>query len=208
MIGIYKITSPNGRAYIGQSIDIQRRFSFYKHLNCKKQPVLYRSFVKYGVDNHTFEILELCSFNDLNIKERYWQEFYNVLNEGLNCNLTETDVLPKIYSQETKDKISKSNTGKVFTDEHKQHLSETKKLTTIGSNNSFYGKTHTDDFKKERSVKRSRGGNPKAKKVIDTNTTLIYDCAKDVAEQFNLNYNTFKSQLSGLYPNKTSFRYI
>ena len=126
-IGIYKITSPTNRIYIGQSIDIDRRFRFYKNLNCKTQPVLFRSFQKYGVINHTFEIIELCDFEFLNIKERYWQEFYNVLNGGLNCNLVATDVLPKKHSQETKDKISNSNKGKKISLESKIKMSKTKK---------------------------------------------------------------------------------
>lgn len=58
--GIYKITSPSGRIYIGQSEDINRRFHQYKKLNCKKQWLLYKSFVKYGVDNHIFEIIVEC----------------------------------------------------------------------------------------------------------------------------------------------------
>ena len=36
VVGIYKITSPSGKIYIGQSIDIQKRFKHYKQLhNCK-----------------------------------------------------------------------------------------------------------------------------------------------------------------------------
>ena len=37
LIGIYKITSPNDKIYIGQSIDIDRRFIQYQKLKCKKQ---------------------------------------------------------------------------------------------------------------------------------------------------------------------------
>lgn len=32
MIGIYKITNPNGKVYIGQSIDLERRLYYYKNL--------------------------------------------------------------------------------------------------------------------------------------------------------------------------------
>ena len=35
MIGIYKITSPTKRIYIGQSINIEKRFKSYEKLNCK-----------------------------------------------------------------------------------------------------------------------------------------------------------------------------
>ena len=37
MIGIYKITNPKGKIYIGQSINIENRFKVYKRYNCKGQ---------------------------------------------------------------------------------------------------------------------------------------------------------------------------
>ena len=37
MIGIYKITSPNNRVYIGQSINIEKRFIGYKRMYVKNQ---------------------------------------------------------------------------------------------------------------------------------------------------------------------------
>ena len=44
-IGIYKITNLiNGKIYIGQSVNILKRWLSYKKLNCKGQPKLYRSF--------------------------------------------------------------------------------------------------------------------------------------------------------------------
>ena len=91
MIGIYKITSPTNKIYIGQSIDIEKRFLTYKLLRCKTQPALYLSFIKHNVENHIFEILEQCSIELLNERERYYQDFYNVLSLGLNCKLTNTN---------------------------------------------------------------------------------------------------------------------
>jgi len=60
--GIYKITSPSGRVYIGQSVDILHRFKTYVKMYVKneKQVKLFRSFTKHGVENHTFEIIEEC----------------------------------------------------------------------------------------------------------------------------------------------------
>ena len=54
---IYKLTSPNGKIYIGQAININRRFSSYRNLNCKEQPKLYNSIKKYGWENFKKEIL-------------------------------------------------------------------------------------------------------------------------------------------------------
>lgn len=109
MIGIYKITSPNNRKYIGQSNNIERRFKEYKSLhNCKGQVKLYRSFLKYGIINHSFKIIETCSIEKLNERERYWQEYYKCIEIGLNCFLVKTDDKPRILTQDYKNKISKT----------------------------------------------------------------------------------------------------
>lgn len=107
MVGIYKITNPKGRVYVGQSVDIQRRWYSYKITPCKGQPRLYSSIKKYGYRNHIFETLEECSVENLDKQERYWQEFYNVLSEkGLNCKLTKTEDRSGNWSEQSKKCIS------------------------------------------------------------------------------------------------------
>lgn len=92
MIGIYKITSPTKKVYIGKSINIERRFKNYKRLACKTQPILYKSLKKYGAENHKFEIVCECIESELNNLERYYQDLYSVINKnGMNCILTITD---------------------------------------------------------------------------------------------------------------------
>lgn len=134
--GIYKITSPSGKVYIGQSKDIRKRFLKYHSIeNTGEQPAISRSFKKYGVDNHIFEVIEECIFEDLNIRERYWQDYYNVLKDGLNCVLTETDELPKVVFQETRDKIGFGNKGKIISEETRLKIS----TSTKGEKNSKFG---------------------------------------------------------------------
>jgi group I intron endonuclease len=170
IIGIYKITSPVGRIYIGQSRDVEHRFKRYlsMHESNSTQTRLHRSFKKYGVSSHTFEVIEHCNFSELNERERYWQDFYNVLSKnGMNCILQETDSLPKVYTKETLTKISGKNHwfyGKNHSDESKKKMSQAakrrvvsdetrQKLSSIrqGSGNQFYGKTHSDDSKQKMS---------------------------------------------------------
>lgn len=91
--GIYKITNPKGRIYIGQSKNIDERITRYKKLQCcKHQLFLYRSFLKYGVDNHSFEIIIRGDFTkkELNTFESKFVKEYNTFNgwkEG-GLNLT------------------------------------------------------------------------------------------------------------------------
>lgn len=113
MIGIYKITSPRGKVYVGQSRNIERRRKRYHALrDCKGQPKLYNSIVKYGFSEHVFEVLEECLVEELNRRERYWQDFYNVLEGGLNCVLVPADGLTKVLSAETLSNMSKAKLGK------------------------------------------------------------------------------------------------
>lgn len=57
MIGIYKITAPDKRVYIGQSRKVETRWRAYKTLNCEKQYGIYNSLKRHGVDAHEFEML-------------------------------------------------------------------------------------------------------------------------------------------------------
>lgn len=112
MIGIYKITSPSGKVYIGQTIDHERRFKHYKLLRCKEQPRIYKSLLKYGADDHKFELIKECIKDELTFWERYFQESFNSTGKnGLNCILVKTDEFSGGHSQETKDKISESLKG-------------------------------------------------------------------------------------------------
>jgi group I intron endonuclease len=90
MTGIYKITSPSGKVYVGESVNIENRFWKYRTFRCKNQPRLYASLKKYGYEKHIFEIIEEC-IKDKNIlleREIYWGEKYEVLGEnGLNCSI-------------------------------------------------------------------------------------------------------------------------
>jgi group I intron endonuclease len=113
MIGIYKITSPNGKIYIGQTIDFERRIKHYKLLKCKEQPRIHRSLIKYGVENHTFELVQECDKNNLTILERYYQELYKSTGKnGLNCILVATDEFSGGHSDESKKKISRALKGR------------------------------------------------------------------------------------------------
>jgi group I intron endonuclease len=100
IIGIYKITSPTNRIYIGQSKDINKRWNSYKYYEreydcykkANKNSLILKSFKKHGYDKHKFEILEQCKNEELNEKESFYINQYksNILNfpflNGLNLH--------------------------------------------------------------------------------------------------------------------------
>lgn len=137
-IGIYKITSPSNKSYIGQSWNIEKRFKTYMGLYCKSQRKLYASLNKYGSDNHIFEILlELpleTTQEILDEKEIYYIN-HNV-NLGIELmNIRGGGSRGKI-SYETKEKMSKARKGKM-SEEDKEKMSKRQS----GCGNGMYGKT-------------------------------------------------------------------
>ena len=88
MIGIYKITNlVNGKIYIGQSRNIEERWRVHKKEVSLDYP-LYRAFKKYGLDNFSFEIVELCSISELNEREYFFiKKFNSLVPIGYNTKL-------------------------------------------------------------------------------------------------------------------------
>jgi len=74
MIGIYKVTNPDGEVYIGQSKDIEKRF--YTHKVNSSNSKLKESIKKHGANNHLFEVIEECSTDLLIKRERFFIEIY------------------------------------------------------------------------------------------------------------------------------------
>ena len=231
MIGIYKIISPLGKIYIGQSIDIYVRFNNYKKLKCKSQLRIYNSFIKYGVDNHIFKIIEECSLDLLNERERYWQDYYDVLNKnGLNCNLVSTNDLHKVLSEETKlkisnsligfkhtqeskDKISKGLIGRPVSKETRNKISESNKNKNFSIerrqriSNALKGRKIPKEVIDKRTEKLSKGNHYKAKIVVNTQNGVFYDCIGDAAKCYNIKRSTLNNFLIGSRKNKTYLVY-
>lgn len=158
MVGIYKIESPSGKVYIGQSIDIERRFKKYKRQVTKVQPKLYNSFMKHGSDNHIFTVLEECKPEELTQKEDYWIKRYNSTEEGLNVK--QAGSKGKI-SESSKQKISKALSGRKITWGNKISLgnlgrkrsSETKKnLSNL--KNEYWKEKYRDVYEKSDVIKK------------------------------------------------------
>ncbi len=62
---IYKITNPLGQIYIGQTKHFNNRMESYRKLDCKSQPLIYKSLKTYGFSHHTVSILCQCLAENL-----------------------------------------------------------------------------------------------------------------------------------------------
>ena len=127
MIGIYKITNPIGESYIGQAIDIEKRWKAHR-MECNwNYWKLYDSFREHGVDKHTFEVQKECLREELNRLERYYQEEFDTVENGLNHIYQEADEAPRVLSEETKRKMSEARKGIKLSEETKQKMREAQK---------------------------------------------------------------------------------
>lgn len=105
MIGIYKITNKiTGKSYIGQSVDIEKRWAYHKET--MKNPrinayyrELYKDMRLFGLNNFLFEVLEECLFEELNEKEKYWIHYYNSYEKGYNLTRGGSGTLKYDYNK-------------------------------------------------------------------------------------------------------------
>lgn len=111
MIGIYKITNnKNGKSYIGQSNHIKRRWKdhrtrAFQSTSNQYNSHLYRAIREYGIDNFSFEVLEECSLEQLDEKEKYYIQFYDTYKNGYNLTEGGDSGTSSILSREQADEI-------------------------------------------------------------------------------------------------------
>lgn len=89
--GIYRITNMETKqCYIGQAKDIKERWR--EHMKCGlgiDTPAgnkLYKAMLDYGLDVFTFELIEECSSDNLNEKEKFFIDLYQSYDFGMNSN--------------------------------------------------------------------------------------------------------------------------
>jgi len=231
MIGIYKITSPSEKVYIGQTWDSNLRENHYQSLNCKGQPKLYNSLKKYGFHNHEFEIIhELPQDISQEILDKYEVLYINQYKEcGFELmNIKEGGRGGK-HAQETKDKISKKLKGrdiskwkhKMYSDERNIKISKNRKYKC-----SEYTKSKLSLIKKgtklseeaKQKIGQSKIGNKyalgyKNRKVpiICINNGNIFNSIKEASEILKIGVSSIKKVLSGQNKqtrNKLIFKYL
>ena len=85
--GIYKFQNLiTQEVYIGQSVDIQERYKHHQREWLNGTTKLYQAIQQYGWDNFSHEIVEYCSIDQLNERERYWIDYYDSWHNGYNHN--------------------------------------------------------------------------------------------------------------------------
>lgn len=197
--GIYKITNPKEHVYIGLSDNIFVRWDrAYRRYGCASQPKLYNSLKKYGWENHTFEIIHVCEYDELNQWEAYYGKLYgtpgpmglNLRECGGNYGKWSEEVKLKIMENhwtrtdkatEIINKISLAHKGKNLSEEHKENISKGLILAerTMSPENlallmaSRIGSHHTDESKKLISIGNT--GKKRTQEVKDMISRMLME---------------------------------
>ena len=149
IIGIYMIRCKiNGKCYIGQSINIKRRWQRHKcdlknrtHGNKELQ----EDWNIYGEDKFEFKIIQKCTKDELSDLEKKYIDEYKSYKNGYNKTIGGLFFEGYIMPEDVKEKVRR------------------------GENNGFYGRQHTEETKKKMSENHadfSGNKHPKAIMVI------------------------------------------
>lgn len=169
MIGIYKITNKiNGKYYIGQSKNVEKRMIYHKWDSKKKDKKdwpLYRDINEYGIDNFTIEVLEECSEEELNDKEFYYINKYDATNPKKGYNFCSNPIsfkdkrLREITSKRAKKTIKEFNEKAWKNKEYREKMSEqSRKLQIERLKNPEYLAEKTEQLKKATDKMKLRVG--------------------------------------------------
>lgn len=196
---IYKITSPSGRVYIGQTKTIKKRLQKYRCLNCKTQRLLYRSLLAHGFNNHHIDIVESCDASMLDDREVFWiaqlQCNKNKYQEGCGLNLSDGGqgnkgcVRNSVRAREASRRNVKiaqlSNVGKSYRTGMKHSQASIELMCTTKADR--------------------RSG---CKLILNIDTGVYYTGVVEAAASIGVSKPTLSNRLRGRVTNNTPLRYV
>jgi group I intron endonuclease len=210
MIGIiYKYTDPNGKSYVGQTLDEERRKKEFLDLRVEYAgKKINNARTTIGPENFKYEILEKIEYEnvvdalmELNVKESYYIGKFDTYNNGYNMTMGGEGVRGIVYTDEIKEKISLSLKKYFKTHENpfkgKKHKKETIDLLkekAKGRPSPFKGKHWSEEQRKqqsERAKKYTKGelNGFYGKKHTDKTKEIIGDANSKPVKQIDIKTN-------------------
>lgn len=147
---IYKITNNiNNKIYIGK--DTTSNPNYYG-----SGSLISKSIKKYGIENFTKEIIEICESNEILCeREKFWIEFFNSSDLKIGYNISKGgdggDTLSNNPNIDIiRKKISETMKKKIFSEEHRKNLSKNHQSTKYRKGKTYeelYGKEKSEQYK-------------------------------------------------------------
>ena len=211
--GIYQILNKvNGKSYVGQSVNIKRRWAEHKILSRDETLSLKRAFRKYGIENFEFLVLEKCSKDSLNDREEH---YISLLSPEYNRTKGGTGAKGHTLSEETKAVLrekaksqweSKSKSEKYFIVANNlkgpgvgHHVSDETREKLRARN---LGKKQSEETKKKRMDTFKKIGlkwinQNREKPIYCIDLDIRFESIKQAAEILNLNASSISHQIKG-----------
>lgn len=192
---VYCVLFPNGKRYIGKTeCPIHKRMREHKHRSKTATTRFYNAVRKYGWENLDWIILEECVDSEtLSQKEKGWIKKFDSLNRDKGYNLREGGEGGR-HSDETKQKISASNSGEKngmhgksswnkglkLSEEHRKKLSESHKGQVAwnkGMKGEYTMQPRSEETKRKLSKANSGENNGQAK--------LTWEIVRAIREEYS-----------------------
>lgn len=198
--GIYQIKNIiNDKIYIGSAVNLyKRKIDHFSTLvkNTHHNNYLQKSYNKYGKDAFTFEVLFTCPKKDLIRLEQYHINNYNP--EYNICRIAGS-ILGIKRSEETKLKMSKSQTGK-------KHSEETKKKQSLVAKNRVWTQEQIN-ARLEGIKNGDRTSKPIIKMDLDNNFIKLYISATEAEKECSVKRNAIVECLKGRNKSAGGFKW-
>ena len=128
---LYRLTSPSGRAYIGITNNVKKRWQEHANASrCGSKCALHLAIKKYGFENFTKEILVksyLDYAKDLEVKAII--AYSTMVPAGYNMTAGGDGTVGYIFTEAQKQRMSLAQKGKTMPDDQKQKIRATLKAT-------------------------------------------------------------------------------
>lgn len=175
LTGVYVIECiPTGLIYVGSSVNIRNRWE--QHINSldrdtHENSYLQRAWNKYGQENFTFSVLELCKKSDITEIEQKYLDFYKCYERDKGYN-----IVPIAYTAP-------------MTEESRKRQSESLKKNTefIEKSRNFMKELHSDPVKHQKLINSVRNSEKVKKNLKKLNESEEHK--KQVQELLNTIHN-------------------
>lgn len=157
--GVYIITClVNGKYYVGESIDVFQRIKKHKEMLIGKRHqniFLQRAVNKYGINQFSFELLEVYPQQVLKAMEHYWCYWLNAHDDRYGYNLRGTEPNDKLGRphQSSIEKAAAKNRGRKANPESVKKAMETR-MKTIQDRGYYFSEETIEIFRKQKTGKK------------------------------------------------------
>lgn len=189
--GIYKIRNlVNDKVYIGSAVRLYDRYRTHKSklaLSQHSNKRLLASVSKHGLENFSFELLELCEKKELVAREQYWIDLYNACIDGYNIRTVAQSNIGVRRSAESNKKTvaTRRANGWPISNEHRRLMSKALKGRVFSA----------ETIAKMKIAAKNRMENPDTRKKISNSHRGI-----KLSDQHKLNIQNSLRRLNEINP--------